>query len=169
VYRHRRERIVSEFGFVPAYAGTSADVEPERPRGRRREGRITTPDPENVSAAEFEQMKRDIAEEEAEPSRHTSTLTQRLAHTRETRAATPPRAAKAKPAAPKPKSGAAPKPGADAKPESETPPTTAPTNGDGDGFERAPDAAENDGVAQTPKPNRPAKPRSRNRRHGRRR
>jgi hypothetical protein len=36
-------------------------------------------------------------------------------------------------------------------------------------MERAPDEAENDGVAQGPKPNRRNKSRSRNRRHGRRR
>ena len=88
----RMIRIESELGFVPAYAGVGADIEPDRRPGRRRTGRITTPDPEKVSAAEFEQMKRDIADEEAEPSRHTSTLTQRLAHTRETQTPSPARA-----------------------------------------------------------------------------
>ena len=34
-YRHRRERIESEFGYVPAYATTAADVEPVPRRGRR--------------------------------------------------------------------------------------------------------------------------------------
>ena len=81
VYRHRRERIVADHGFVAAYASAGADVEPARERMRRRAGRITEPDPEGVSAAEFEQMKREIAEEEAEPRRRTSTLTKRLAHT----------------------------------------------------------------------------------------
>jgi SecD/SecF fusion protein len=69
-YRHRRERIESEFGYVPAYAAAAADVEPTG-RRRRRAGRLTTPDGDNVSAAEFEQMKRDIAEEEQEPTRGT--------------------------------------------------------------------------------------------------
>jgi hypothetical protein len=42
-----------------------------------------------VSAAEFEQMKRDIAEEEREPGRRTSTLTKRLARTAEDDAPAP--------------------------------------------------------------------------------
>jgi SecD/SecF fusion protein len=161
MYRHRRERIEGELGFVPAYAGAGADIEPDRGPSRRRTGRITTPDPDKVSSAEFEQMKRDIAEEEAEPSRHTSTLTQRLAHTRETQAPSAPRAAK-----PKPKP--APKP-APTPPAAETPASGNGGDADADGFQRAPDAPENDGVAQTPKSNRPSKGRSRNRRHGRRR
>ena len=66
LYRHRRERIQTEYGMVPAYASVGSDVEPDRGRGRRRTGRITEPEPEGVSAAEFEQMKRrEIAEEEA--------------------------------------------------------------------------------------------------------
>ncbi|MFZ1995763.1 MAG: protein translocase subunit SecD, partial [Solirubrobacteraceae bacterium] len=81
VYRHRRERIEADYGGVAAYASAGADVDPARDRMRRRAGRITEPDAEGVSAAEFEQMKRDIAEEEAEPRRRTSMLAQRLAHT----------------------------------------------------------------------------------------
>src|SRR5581483_1578178 len=83
-YRHRRARIESEFGYVPAYATVGADVEPATRRARRAD-RLTTPDGDSVSAAEFEQMKRDIAEEEAEAkqqSSRTSTLTKRLARTR---------------------------------------------------------------------------------------
>jgi SecD/SecF fusion protein len=87
-YRHRRERIEAELGYVPAYAGTAADVEPTAKRPRR-VGRLTTPEPENVSAAEFERMKRDLDVEEQEPSRRTSTLTKRLAHTEETAAPAP--------------------------------------------------------------------------------
>jgi SecD/SecF fusion protein len=85
VYRHRRERIETDYGFVAPYASSGADVEPDRGRGRGRGGRLTAPDPEaGVSAAEFEQMKRDIADEEAEqPRRGASTLTQRLARTSE--------------------------------------------------------------------------------------
>jgi SecD/SecF fusion protein len=194
-YRHRRERIVGEFGFVPAYAGASADMEPTRPRGRTRTGRLTTPEAETVSSAEFEQLKRDIADEEAEPSRHTSTLTQRLAHTRGSDA---PAASKAAPAAAKPATGSskpargaskparggstpAPAPGkpgpASGTPTGPASPEAAPpeaevdtpaANGDGDGFERAPNVAENDGMAQAPKAKPPAN-RPRNRRHGRRR
>ncbi|HEY5189575.1 MAG TPA: protein translocase subunit SecD, partial [Solirubrobacteraceae bacterium] len=51
VYRHRRARIEEDLGAVPAYASTGADVEPARDRARRRAGRITSPEPENVSAA----------------------------------------------------------------------------------------------------------------------
>jgi SecD/SecF fusion protein len=83
VYRHRRERIEADYGVVAPYASAGADVDPARDRVRRRAGRITEPEAEGVSAAEFEQMKRDIAEEEAEPRRRTSTLTKRLAHTPE--------------------------------------------------------------------------------------
>ena len=61
-YRARRRRIEEEQGYVPAYAGMGADVEPEVKRSRRA-GRLTTPEPEAVSATEFEQMKRDIVEE----------------------------------------------------------------------------------------------------------
>ncbi|MGI8902628.1 MAG: protein translocase subunit SecD [Solirubrobacteraceae bacterium] len=85
LYRSRRRRIESESGLVPAYAPSAGDVEPGQPRSRR-QGRITSPEPENVSAAEFEQMKRDLELDAAGPpaSRHTSTLTQRLAHSAET-------------------------------------------------------------------------------------
>ena len=57
-YRARRHRIEEDLGYVPAYAD-GADVEPGRKRSRR-PGRLTEPEPENVSAAEFEQMKRDL-------------------------------------------------------------------------------------------------------------
>ena len=83
VYRSRRHRIETELGSVAPYAASGADVEPARERVRRRAGRITQPEPDTVSAAEFEQMKRDIADEEAEASRRTSTLTNRLAHSSE--------------------------------------------------------------------------------------
>ncbi len=87
MYRARRQRIEDELGVVPAYASTGADVEPV-PKRPKRPGRLTTPEAETLSAAEFEQMKRDIAEEEAEvSSSHTSTLIKRLAHTPEADAA----------------------------------------------------------------------------------
>jgi SecD/SecF fusion protein len=171
-YRHRRERIEAEFGYVPAYAGVAGDVEPTVKRPRRG-ARLTTPDPDTVSAAEFEQMKRDIVEEQEEPrSRRTSTLTKRLAHTEETEAPAP-RAQKSR-AKPSP---ARPSPArrVDAEPEDGA---TQPSDGAGNGAPSpepaapptgevtpAPDVAENEGVAPSPK--RPAKPR--NRRHGRRR
>ncbi|MGO9884554.1 MAG: protein translocase subunit SecF, partial [Solirubrobacteraceae bacterium] len=180
-YRARRHRIEAELGMVPAYAAAGADVEPERRRLRVRPGRITQPEPETVSAAEFEQMKRDIAEQEAEPSRHTSTLTKRLAHTSdaetagsrgeaETALGRPQPAAKRKPApAPAPPSPAQTSPGAETERTGDGAQPELSGDGDGDGFQRAPDEAENQGVAPVPKSSRPAKSRSRNRRHGRRR
>jgi hypothetical protein len=54
-----------------------------RERARQRAARLSDASVDNVSAAEFEQMKRDIAEEEAEPGRRTSTLTRRSARTSE--------------------------------------------------------------------------------------
>ncbi len=174
-YRHRRERIEGEFGYVPAYATTGADVEPA-PRRRRRTGRVTTPEAEGVSAAEFEQMKRDIQEEEQETTRRTSTLTKRLAHTPAPDApAQRGQKARPKPAPGRPAqapvhrtqsdAGAAPQPrdGSDAAGNG------APGAGEEprrpDEVRPAPDVAENEGVAPVAK--RPAKPR--NRRHGRRR
>jgi SecD/SecF fusion protein len=66
VYVARRKRILAENGgVVPAYAlasgGQHLDVEPERPKTRRR-GRLTAPDdPERaVSQEEFEEMKREL-------------------------------------------------------------------------------------------------------------
>ena len=167
-YRHRRQRIESELGYVPAYAGTGADVEPTA-KPRRRVGRLTSPEPEGVSATEFEQMKRDIAEEEQEPARRTSTLTKRLAHSEEDDAPVPrARTPRTKPTPARrsqPADVPAEKPDAadgagngTARPEADEPRTGDVTP--------APDVAENEGVAPTG-PKRPAKPR--NRRHGRRR
>jgi SecD/SecF fusion protein len=149
VYRHRRHRIESDLGAVPAYADSGSDVEPARDRMRRRAGRITSPEPENVSAAEFEQMKRDLALEEERPARATSTLTKRPAPARKPRNQASPPASPAQPAAPPPEAAAE---QSDAAAE----------------FKQAPDEAENDGMVAPQKPNRP-KPKTRNRRHGRRR
>jgi SecD/SecF fusion protein len=172
-YRHRRERIEAEFGYVPAYAGTSADVEPT-PRRARRAGRLTQPEPETVSAAEFEQMKRDLEIEQEQPSRRTSTLTKRLAHS--STADAPPATGRAgsrqtprakPPAAPRGGNGA-PR-GDDVRAgDADAERAKAGDGGAGAGeVAPAPDIPENEGVAPSPK--RPAKPRSRNRRHGRRR
>ncbi len=223
VYRARRHRIEDELGAVPAYASSGADVEPVQKRSRR-PGRVTTPEPETVSAAEFEQMKRDLDVEQGLPTRHTSTLTKRLAHSpeAETTPATKPsrrsgrgRATAAGDGAPKPAGDGAPKPAGDgaprpaggrasrsagdraSRPAGDGTPRTAGDGaprpaGDGaprpagdraprpagDGAARpadnqppvpAPDIAENEGMVPSPKPKRPSKPRSRNRRHGRRR
>ncbi|HEY2259802.1 MAG TPA: protein translocase subunit SecD [Solirubrobacteraceae bacterium] len=222
VYRARRHRIETDFGAVPAYAGSGADVEPTRERFRRRSGRLTEPEPETLSAAEFEALKQDIVAEEQEPGGRTSTLTKRLSRTEEgggSRAKGGGSGAKgggsgakgggsgAKGGGPAAKGGGSgataggsgakpgrsgapgggpspaapprggPSPAVPPRPEEAKPPAA---NGDetrpaepktdgGDGFQRAPDVAENEGVAPSQKPSRPAKPRPRNRRHGRRR
>ncbi len=159
-YRSRRRRIESENGFVPAYAPSAADVEPVTKRARRTD-RLTTPEPEGVSAAEFEQMKRDLEIEPEPAGRGASTLTKRMAHRTERQpapAAKPkPRAADGAPAAePRAPAGdGAPAP-APQPPRAEGPPAPAP------------DIAENEGVSPVQKPKRPAKSRSRGR-HGRRR
>lgn len=166
-YRTRRERIEGELGYVPAYADAGADVEPAGPKRARRGGRITQPEPENVSAAEFEQMKRDLGiEEERTATRRTSTLTKRLAHHEEDG-----------------ETAAAPAPAPTPKPKPSRPPRApkaqpAPPEGNGapqasedeDAIPApAPDIAENEGIAPVQKDKRPPKSRSRNRRHGRRR
>jgi SecD/SecF fusion protein len=169
-YRHRRSRILADRGFVAPYAEAGADIEPARgaPSRLRRPGRLTDDDPSSVSAAEFEQMKRDLEIENDEPSRRTSTLTKRLAHSEETDAETETRA----PAPARRPRRAAP---AEQPPAAEPAPPAAPASpsaGDGadvaDGHQHAPDEAENEGmVPSTPKPKGAG--RSRNRRHGRRR
>ena len=58
-YRARRHRIEDELGEVPAYAPTGADVEPARRGSRRGPAGSPSLQPDKVSAAEFEQMKRD--------------------------------------------------------------------------------------------------------------
>src|SRR5271154_3004895 len=55
-YRALRKRMVAELGAVPASAGAGADIAPEQKRPRRT-GRLTAPEPDSVSSAEFEQMK----------------------------------------------------------------------------------------------------------------
>jgi SecD/SecF fusion protein len=159
-YLHRRHRIEDEHGFVPAYAADTADVEPDERRRARRAGRLTAPEDEKVSAAEFEQMKRDL-DIEREGGAHTSTLTKRMAHTPPETAPAPPRrrrsnAGTAAPASPRPPDGD----GAQA-------PEVQPEGGERP-YTPAPDIAENEGMSPTaPKAKRPSKPR--NRRHGRRR
>jgi SecD/SecF fusion protein len=79
-FRHRRNRIIEQYGMVPAYATGAADVEPRRQRRSR--ATLSEVGSEEVSAAEFEELKRQIAEEEHE-SGGTSTLTRRMARTSE--------------------------------------------------------------------------------------
>jgi SecD/SecF fusion protein len=157
VYRARRERIESEFGAVPAYALGATDIEPTAHRPRRG-GRLTEPDPDGVSAAEFEQMKRDLEIEQPATGRRTSTLTKRLAHTEEA-------------AARKPDGAATPKPdgvAADPRPAQTPKPAQQPTAEPAGPPSPAPDLAENEGVAKIQKPQGARKSRSRGR-HGRRR
>ncbi len=167
-YRARRRRIEEEFGTVPAYATVAADVEPVEKRPRRA-GRLTTPEAETVSAAEFEQMKREIEEEEREHPGRTSTLTKRLAHTPETEAA-PARKPSRRTADGAPRAARAPEPAPRPDRAGATPPDgDGAAQPDGDGAPvPAPDIAENEGMVTEPKDKRP-KNRSRNRRHGRRR
>ena len=181
-YRARRHRIEEDLGYVPAYA---AD------RRRRRAGRASAagvpagspqPDPETVSAAEFEQMKRDLEIEREVPGRHTSTLTKRLPQQPEA-AGTParqqPKPRRSSPSPPRP-----PEP----RPRTQQPaaartrrrsrcrrrrrqrrrlepraPAEQPTRPSA-----RPDIAENEGVAPVQQAKRRAKSRPRNRRHGRR-
>jgi SecD/SecF fusion protein len=148
VYRARRRRLIEDTGFVPAYAAVGADVEPPKPKRRGRTGRLTQPDPETVSSAEFEQLKRELDVERDVPTRQTSTLTKRLARTEEQQAA-PARE-------PKPRDGGDGRRAQAPRPTDEPP---AP----------APDIPENEGIAPVEKPKpRASKSRSR-RRHGRRR
>ncbi len=196
-YRHRRERIEADHGAVPAYATVGADIEPAGERAaRRRAGRLTEPDPEGgVSAAEFEQLKRDIAEEEAEPGRRrSSTLTRRMARTSEEElgaddAPASGRAPRRRPSRPSAGASQAPRdagpaasPGSEPpaaerrtpaeQPSAEPAPAPAPADGgSGEGFEHAPDEVENEGVVPDDRPQRGGSGkarRSRNRRHGRR-
>jgi SecD/SecF fusion protein len=76
-FRHRRQRIIDQYGYVPAYAGGGADIEPKaRKRTRASLSEVGT---EELSAAEFEELKRGIADEEAERVGHTSSLVRRSA------------------------------------------------------------------------------------------
>jgi SecD/SecF fusion protein len=207
VYRHRRERIEADYGFVAPYAAAGADVDPARDRSRGRGGRLTEPDAEGVSAAEFEKMKRDIADEEAEPRRRTSTLTKRLAHTGDGDGEAAGSGRSGGNGAPGGGGGGAggrggtggragggrggaggrgargggsasgqPQGGGPTPPPTPPPSSTPPIDPEkldeplaGEDFEHAPDEAEEGGIARTPKPGGPAKPRRGNRRHGRRR
>jgi SecD/SecF fusion protein len=168
-YRARRHRIEEELGYVPAYAAVGTDVEPVAKRPRRT-GRLTTPEAETISAAEFEEMKRDIQEEEREHPGRTSTLTKRLAHTPETETeAAPPRKPSRRTADGPPRAARAPEP-APRQERTARPDGDGAAQPDGDGAPvPAPDIAENEGMVPAPKDKRPSKSRSRNRRHGRRR
>ncbi len=147
--------------YVPAYATSGGDVEPTAKRPRRT-GRLAAPEPETVSAAEFEQMKRDLEIEHEQPSRHTSTLTQRLSHT--PAESEPP----SRPTSAKRATDGAPGVAAQAR-RGRCAPHTAERSRGRRADVPAPDIAENEGVAPVQKQKAAPKSRSRNRRHGRRR
>ena len=140
-YRQRRERLTAEFGAVPAYADGAGDVD-RTPKRVGRSGRITQHDGGVVSGAEFEQTTHELGLEEQARSGDTSGLVQRLAHIR--RASAP--AKSSKPAA---------------KPST---PADVPAPNGTDDLTRAPDVAENEGMAAIPSKARPG----RRRKHGRR-
>ncbi len=154
-YRARRERIISDLGFVPAYAD-GGDVDPVQTR-LRSTGRLTAPQEENVSATEFEQMKRDLGLEDDDPNRKPSRLAERTAHVIEEDDDPP------SPASRSGRSTLTP------PPQAQSPlPGIIPPIFPSEPVAPAPDEAENDGtIPPERKPQRQSKPR--NRRHGRRR
>jgi SecD/SecF fusion protein len=177
-YRNRRDHIIADLGHVPAYADRGEDVDPDAPRSRRT-GRLTTPDPDGVSGAEFEQMKRDLGLEEEAPARRMSAFTKRVSHHKDdetdegapqvsgtgTRRGLPQRPQAQRPLPQRPGGkGPAVRPQAPSQPgPSEPVSNQAPASGE---VAPAPDLAENDGVARTPEKPR-QRSRQRNRRHGR--
>ncbi len=96
VYTSRRHRLEDENdGKVPAYATGAAghEVEPKGPR--RPSGRLTAPEPEQLSPSEFEALKRNLDVDDAPARRGTATAAPRQARPPRTsspaaRKATPP-------------------------------------------------------------------------------
>ncbi len=162
-YRLRREHIIGDLGYVPAYAD-GGDVDPVATRVGRT-GRLTAPQGEEVSAAEFEQMKQELGldEERQRSAAPTATATRRSSRTSssKTSAAAPKQSpAQAAPAVPAP---------AEPRETSAASDPAGRESGNGADVERAPDVAENEGVApvDTPRGTGASKSR-RTRRHGRR-
>jgi SecD/SecF fusion protein len=154
LYRHRRARIRADQGMVPAYAPTGSDVAPRERARLRRSGGLPTSDSGAVTAAEFEQMKRDIMEEEAEPSGRTSMLTRRAAHTDE-EALEEERPSRASRRRLRPSRQTGPEAAA---PRTDGPDAEPPVEDAGEpGFEHAPDEVENEGML----PNDPRNARNR--------
>jgi SecD/SecF fusion protein len=165
-YRGRRARILAEVGYVPAYAD-GGDVEPTQARARQT-GRLTTPQDDSVSAAEFEQMKRDLGLGDEQPRGRASRMVERMAHTTEDELATPETPARVtRRSTPRPM-------GPVQSPEPELLPPVEPNDeaesSTGEPVTPAPDEPENEGVADVKTgPTAPRRNRPRNRRHGRRR
>ncbi len=159
LYRHRRERIEADYGMVPAYADApGSDVEPQVKR--RPAGRLTSPPSENVSASEFEEMKRELGVEPERKGSRSSTLTKRSPRVQQPAPRAPKPAPRTEPSPPPaPAEGPAPAPDGQTRPETGPQGPPAP----------APDVAENEGMAPVRKQKAASKSRSRSRRHGRRR
>jgi SecD/SecF fusion protein len=85
VYRNRRNRLLGDLGYVPAYATTAGgaplDVEPAaRRRARRRGGAALAEEPgEQISKEEFDELVKDldIGIDEAQPARGRAGVAQR--------------------------------------------------------------------------------------------
>jgi SecD/SecF fusion protein len=182
-YRVRRDRIIAEHGFVPAYAD-GGDVDPTSRRTRAAVTIMAVPE-ENVSASEFEQMKRDLGLDENEPRQgRRSRLAQRTAHTTAeddvAAAPAPSRSSSTRRSTlPPPPPAQSPVPGIVPGAPSVVPPfaqdplqtddeAEPPTSPETENpVTPAPDVAENEDVVRPGQP--PRRPKPRNRRHGRKR
>ncbi len=97
-YRLRRKHIIDDLGYVPAYA-EGGDIDPV-PSKVRRTGRLTAPQGDEVSAAEFEQMKKELGleEERQRASAATATATRRAPRASSPRTEAAPTESRPKPA-----------------------------------------------------------------------
>jgi SecD/SecF fusion protein len=157
-YRLRRERILAEHGYVPAYAsGVGSDVDPERGGRRRRDaGRLGEPAPDGVSAAEFEQMKRQLGLEEERAAASGAPAASRGPRSGPAGRSAKSVAATTRPAVPSPPPAVQPPPSA----------STAESQGEAD-FSHASDASTDDVILpDRPRPRGSRAPR--NKKHGRR-
>jgi SecD/SecF fusion protein len=156
-YRLRRDRIISQQGYVPAYAGAGADIDPDH-KTRGRNGRLTQPTPDGVSAAEFAAMKRELGLNEDTAPKPTSRLSRRTAGA-------------APPAVP-PSSGRGnrrPTPAAEPTPPPPPAKSASEPVPESQNFEHAPDASTDDAVLPDKRPrNTSTGSRNRNKKHGRR-
>jgi SecD/SecF fusion protein len=168
-YRARRNRIIAQFGSVPAYAD-GGDVDPSSGRARSI-GRLTAPPEETVSNSEFEQMKRDLGLDDDAPRGRPSRLAERTAHavegdvpSRGPESGRAPRASAA-PAVPAPGVGQPINETAAVDEALEVTESAGPLDGP---VTPAPDEPENDSTPRDPGTQRRSRS-GRNRRHGRKR
>jgi SecD/SecF fusion protein len=80
IYRNRRERILEELGYVPAYAtaagGASVEVEPSARKQRR--ARLSEEPGEQISAEEFEELVKELdVEPDVQPRRSRASVVER--------------------------------------------------------------------------------------------